>query len=69
MKIIVNFQYYSELIKKEECATVFTNEAAIFYFIKKQSCSKYYFMWSSSPVVIQRKSLKILNTNHLIYSL
>ena len=37
------FQYYSELIKKEECATVFTNEAAIFYFIKKQSCSKYYF--------------------------
>ncbi len=52
------FQYYSELINKEECATVFTNEAAIFYFIKKQSCSKYYFMWSSSPVVIQQEIIK-----------
>ncbi len=64
------FQYYNQLINQEECATVFTNEAAIYYFIKKQSCSRYYFMWSSSPIMIQQeliKDLKEKSPTYIVY--
>ena len=64
------FQYYNQLINQEECATVFTNEVAIYYFIKKQSCSRYYFMWSSSPIMIQQeliKDLKEKSPTYIVY--
>ena len=63
-------KYYNELIYQEKCAAVFTNEVAIFYFIKKQSCSKYYFMWSSSPIMIQQeliKDLKEKSPTYIVY--
>jgi len=61
------FQYYNKLINQEKCATIFTNEAAIFYFIKKQSCSKYYFMWPSSPIIIQQKLIKDIQVKSPTY--
>ncbi len=63
-------KYYNELIYQEKCAAVFTNEVAIFYFIKKQSCSKYYFMWSSSPIAIQQELIKDFEEktpNYIVY--
>ena len=50
-------RYYQNLTKNEECVTIFTNEVAIYYFLKKPSCSKYYFMWTASPKEIQNQMI------------
>lgn len=62
--------YYKNLTVNDECITIFTNEVALFYLIKKKSCSRYYFMWSSFPRNIQEKlvtDLKEKKPNFLIY--
>ncbi len=50
--------YFGNLIKKDKCATIFTNETALYYFLKKPSCSKFYYMWTATPLVIQEKIIK-----------
>ena len=62
--------YYKYLTVNDECITIFTNEVALFYLMKKKSCSRYYFMWSSFPRNIQEKlmiDLKEKKPNFLIY--
>lgn len=62
--------YYKALTKKENCIFTFTNEVALFYLMKKKSCSKHYFMWSSFPKAIQFKIIKDLQMeqpNYIIY--
>ena len=50
--------YFGNLIKKDKCATIFTNETALYYFLKKPSCSKFYYMWTATPLIIQEKIVK-----------
>ena len=45
--------YYDNLTKKDNCVAIFTNEVAMYYFLKKTSCSKHYFMWATVPKKLQ----------------
>jgi hypothetical protein len=35
----------STLINNEKCIQLYTNDAALLYFLKKPNCTKYYFVW------------------------
>jgi hypothetical protein len=50
--------YYNKLIEKDKCVTIFTNETAIPYFLKKPTCSRYYLKYTASPKVIQKNMVQ-----------
>ena len=54
-------KFFNEITIMDECISIFTNEVDLFYLIKKKSCSKYYFMWTASPNVIQNKIISDLS--------
>ena len=56
-------QYYADVSKSDNCITIFTNEIAIYYFLKKPSCSKYFNMWTATPNEIQSKMIKDFKSN------
>ena len=56
-------QYYGDISNTDNCVTIFTNEIAIYYFLKKPSCSKYYNMWTATPNQIQSKMIKDFKSN------
>ena len=63
-------QYFKNINKNEKCLTIFTNESALYYFLKKPSCSKYYYMWIASPKELQRKiilDIKQKNPTYILY--
>lgn len=62
--------HYKKITEKDNCMFIFTNEVALFYLMKKKSCSKHYHMWSSFPKNIQSKIINDIQTNkpnYLIY--
>lgn len=59
--------YYKNLTKDEKCITIFTNEVAFFYFLKKPSCSKYYFMFTAPPKKIQINLIKDISETKPMY--
>lgn len=62
--------YYQNLVKKDDCVMIFTNELALYYLLKKQSCSNNYFMWIARPKNIQKKIIKDLKEkkpSYLVY--
>lgn len=63
--------YYKKLTKNEKCVSIFTNEVALYYFLRKPSCSKYYFMFSAPPVKIQKKIIEdfsLKKPKYIIYN-
>ena len=56
-------QYYADVSKSDNCITIFTNEIAIYYFLKKPSCSKYFNMWTATPEEIQSEMIKDFKSN------
>jgi len=60
---------YGDLTKDDKCVTIFTNEVAMYYFLKKPSCSKYYYMWAAKPQLIQRKIVEDINEKKPTYIL
>ena len=34
-----------DIVKNESCIQLFTNDVALYYLLKKPSCSKFYFIW------------------------
>ena len=63
--------YYKKLTKKEKCISIFTNEVAFYYFLKKPSCSKYYFMFTAPPIKIQKKIVEDISfkkPKYIIYN-
>ena len=62
--------YYKKLSSKDECVMIFTNEVAVPYFLKKPTCSKFFLMYSATPLNIQNNIIKDLKENspsYLIY--
>ena len=58
-KEYINFiDYYKKLTERDKCVTVFTNEVAVPYFLKKPTCSKYYLMYTASPKEIQKNMIQ-----------
>ena len=64
---LINF--YKQISKNEKCVQVFTNETAIPYLVKKPTCSKYFFVYISSPENLQRKFLSDLTLKKPTYIL
>ena len=55
--------YYKELIKKDKCVLIFTNENAIPFLLKKPTCSKYHIAYTASPVHLQKDFVKEIDKN------
>ena len=53
-------EYFSKLTKNEKCVQIFTNEAAIPYFLNKPTCSKYYSMTMAAAEKNQRQFVEDL---------
>ena len=64
------FSYYKEIANQDTCVQIFTNEVAIPYFLKKPTCSKYFLLYSSTPLKMQKEIVRDLNKNspeYLVY--
>lgn len=53
--------YYKKLSKEDNCVMIFTNEVALYYLLRKKSCSKYYLMYTATPNKIQKSLVKDIN--------
>ena len=71
-KEYINFiSYYKNLVSSDKCVAIFTNEVALSYLLKKPTCSKFYFMYTSTPKNIQNQLIQDLSSNKpsfIIYS-
>ena len=57
----------SDIFKNEKCIQLLTNDAALYYLLKKTHCSKYYFVYSVGSNLNQKKFIsEIKNTNYVI---
>lgn len=54
------------ITSKYECIQLLSNDAALYYLLRKKSCTKYYFVWSASSSNIQKKFKKELSNTKLI---
>ena len=54
------------ILKNIDCIQVFSNDAAIYYLLRKKSCTKYYYVWSASPKKIQLEFIEELNNTTII---
>ena len=70
--ITKNDQKFIEFIKQDippvNCLNIFSNDIAIFYLLKKTSCSKFYLPATIGSLKNQKKMIVDLqNSNYLIY--
>ncbi len=49
-----------------ECIQLLSNDAALYYLLRKKSCTKYYYVWNSTSQNIQKKFIKELKTTKII---
>ena len=66
-KIDIDFiKQISPLIENEKCIQLYTNDAALLYFLKKPSCTKYYFVWIIGSKKNQIDFIQELNDTNFI---
>ena len=66
-KIDIDFiKQISPLIENEKCIQLYTNDAALLYFLKKPSCTKYYFVWIIGSKKNQIDFVQELNDTNFI---
>ena len=54
-------------VKSYDCIQLLSNDAALYYLLKKKSCTKYYYVWNSASLNSQKKFVSELkNTNIII---
>ena len=64
-KKFINFS--KEKFNLEKCVSLFSNDVALLYLIKKPSCTKYYFVYSVGSISNQKKMIKELSdTNYIL---
>ena len=59
-------QTVSNLVKKEKCIQLFTNDAALLYLLKKPSCTKFYFVYSIGSVSKQKIMINEMKNTNLV---
>jgi len=59
-------QFLEPKLKNFECIQLFSNDAILYYLLRKKSCSKYYFIWSASSTKNQKKFIDDLKKIDLI---
>ena len=63
------FDLVSELkpqINDFKCIQLLSNDAALYYLLRKKSCTKYYYVWNSSSKNIQKKFINELKNTKII---
>ena len=53
-------------VKTYNCIQLLSNDAALYYLLKKKSCTKYYYVWNSISVNTQKKFIAELENTRLI---
>ena len=61
--------FFKRISKNDKCVQNFTNETAIPYLLKKPTCSKYYFLYTSSSQDLQKDHVSSLILNKPEYIL
>ena len=61
--------FFKRISKNDKCVQNFTNETAIPYLLKKPTCSKYYFLYTSSSQDLQKDHVSSLILNKPEYVL
>ena len=59
-------QFLEPKVKDLECIQLFSNDAILYYLLRKKSCSKYYFIWSVSSIYNQKRFIDDLEKIDLI---
>lgn len=62
--------YYKKISINDKCIQIFTNEVAIPYLLKKPTCTKYYVVYSASPITLQKdhvSSLILKRPKYILY--
>ena len=54
------------LVNKYDCIQLISNDAALYYLLKKKSCTKYYYIWNSSSNKTQIKLAEEMKNTKLI---
>jgi len=64
----INFiNFIRPKLKNQSCVQLFSNDAIFNYILRKNSCTKYYFVWSAASTSNQNRFIKELsNTNFII---
>ena len=63
-------KYYKPLSEEDGCVTNISYDDAIPYLLKKPSCTKYWTVWSASPIAIQRdyiNEIKKIQPKYILY--
>ena len=53
-------------LEKFSCMQLFSNDAIFNYILKKNSCTKYYFVWSAASKLNQNQFIKELSSSKII---
>tara|TARA_Y100000591_G_C21832265_1_gene700358 strand:+ start:415 stop:2214 length:1800 start_codon:yes stop_codon:yes gene_type:complete len=59
-------QFLEPKVKNLECIQLFSNDAILYYLLRKKSCTKFYFVWSASSIFNQRRFINDLKKVDLI---
>ena len=59
-------QFLEPKVKDLECIQLFSNDAILYYLLRKKSCSKFYFIWSASSIYNQKRFIDDLEKIDLI---
>ena len=64
-KGLINF--LKPKVQSFECIQLFSNDAALYYLLRKKSCTKFYFVWSTSSTFNQERFIdELRNVNFII---
>ena len=55
-----------DIVKNESCIQLFTNDVALYYLLKKPSCSKFYFIWGLGSKNNQNLFINDLNNVNVV---
>lgn len=56
------------IIENKDCIQLLSNDAVFYYLLKKKSCTKFYFVWSASPLNKQQKLINEIDKAEIIIS-
>jgi len=56
------------IVQNKDCIQLLSNDVAFYYLLKKKSCTKFYFVWSVSPLNKQKKLINELDKTEVIIS-
>ena len=65
-KKFVNF--IKPKLKNQKCINLFSNDAILYYALRKNSCTKFYFIWSASSKLNQQQLIKEMTNSDIIVS-